>query len=603
MSKNKKSPRFHSVSHRLNKLGNDERIEQLFKVIKNSNDDYRTSFETNLILNSPDQCRTSSISQRSSSSFTSKSSQNRKNSKNLNKAAERRISRNSIGEDRYINGDEENNSDTSEINSTQNEKSLCTREQPEVPIDYDKFLPEQKCADLASLTYANDTEKYLITRIYCNLNKLSAVVSDLDTINVKHFLSKPDQNDCLPLYYAIKAGSLSCVKFLVDLGSSLESTTRNGDPALHVACLVGCSVELLDYFLSFESQRGLYKIDQEGWTILHCCCNQGHLKIVKYLIEAKHMNPNVKDSKSSFTGLQLAVINNRRNVIDYFLSFHSLSSLDRNSSHVANKQHVSEEEKRAKIAAKRQALAMQIAADSPQQQQNPAPPPPTIKSSATTAGSRSKLPVESSSKLLLESSSILSNGNKFMSKTWDQFNVPSKLSFKFSSKEFNLKDSLTSSKEQLADSSKITSSQNTSTKLKKLTSSSEQSKPPQATYLLSKQPSTKKVSIESSIHYFRDLRSNSYYMINEPLAVYNHYIVDLNSKNNEGKNVLHLACMYGKFDVVNLLLKKFGSNQLNINQPDFKGRTCLDLAWAWLVNLNSANLEEDEKRSSGNFFL
>jgi hypothetical protein len=95
-----------------------------------------------------------------------------------------------------------------------------------------------------------------------------------------------------------------------------------------------------------------------------------------------------------------------------------------------------------------------------------------------------------------------------------------------------------------------------------------------------------KISIQSSIHYLRDLKSDPMYAIEEPLAVYKHVVVDFNSRNNEGQNVLHVACLYGKFDMVKLLLKKFGSSQFDVNATDFKGNTCMDLAWSWLIHLN-----------------
>ncbi len=50
------------------------------------------------------------------------------------------------------------------------------------------------------------------------------------------------------------------------------------------------------------------------------------------------------------------------------------------------------------------------------------------------------------------------------------------------------------------------------------------------------------------------------------------------------KKVLHLCCLYGKYESTNMILKKYGSNQVNLNKTDFKGRTCMDLAWTWLIN-------------------
>lgn len=197
---------------------------------------------------------------------------------------------------------------------------------PLIPIDYEKLLPN-KCGDLTKLNYANDLEKYLIIRIYSDVNKLSTILAELDQVNLEYYLNTPDQNDCLPLYYAIKAECTNAVRLLLNKGSSLDKTTKTGDPALHLACLLGASIELIEFILSYDANIDLYSNDQEGWTVLHCACNQGHLEIVKYLLEKKHMNPNIKDSHSNYTGLQLAAINDRVEVVEYFLTFTSLASI------------------------------------------------------------------------------------------------------------------------------------------------------------------------------------------------------------------------------------------------------------------------------------
>jgi ankyrin repeat protein len=111
-------------------------------------------------------------------------------------------------------------------------------------------VPSQCDCDLIQLKYINPYEKYLITRIFSSVGKLSSYLSDLSTMNLKHYLNTPDQNDFLPLYYAIKANNLTAVKYLINTGASLNKTTSVGDPAPHLACLVGCSTDLVDYLLS-----------------------------------------------------------------------------------------------------------------------------------------------------------------------------------------------------------------------------------------------------------------------------------------------------------------------------------------------------------------
>lgn len=69
--------------------------------------------------------------------------------------------------------------------------------------------------------------------------------------------------------------------------------------------------------------------------------------------------------------------------------------------------------------------------------------------------------------------------------------------------------------------------------------------------------------------------------------VFNNITIDLNSQNSDGQTVMHLACAFGRYQVVETLLKKFGSHLMDVNMTDYRGRTCLDLAFAWLAGINS----------------
>lgn len=222
---------------------------------------------------------------------------------------------------------------TSENSITKVEK------QKRIGLDYDKLVPNQCDCDLIQLKYINPYEKYLITRIFSSVGNLCSYVSDLNQINLKYYLNTPDQNEFLPLYYAIKANNITAVKYLISIGASLNKTSSLGDPAPHLACLVGCSTELVDYLLNClqvdsligkNETSALYKQDQEGWTVLHCACNQGNLNIVKHLIEKKFININIKDSKKNYTGLQLAIANNRLDLVDYFLTYEPMSFIKKN---------------------------------------------------------------------------------------------------------------------------------------------------------------------------------------------------------------------------------------------------------------------------------
>lgn len=342
-------------------------------------------------------------------------------------------------------------------------------------------------ADLTKLAYTNELEKHLITKVYSNVNKLSSILSDLggdDGSRLRAFLNTPDPNDCLPLYYAIKSDCLNAVRILIAAGSPLDRTTGSGDPAAHLACLLGVSLQLIDFLVSVESgdPRALYKTDQEGWTVLHCASNEGHLDVVKYLIEKKFMNPNIKDAKFRYTGLQLATVNNRIEVVNYYLSF-----LIQQPSMMAKHRHVA-----------------------------PPPPPPTL----TPAPAPRKSPPATANPLNRSLSNILP-----------------------------LISATTPTSKPAADRSS----------------------------LLLDRPTV--------ISYYREqVETNN--DVNKTQAFAN-FSIDLNSQNSDGQTVLHLACAFGRYQLVETLLKRFASHVLDINMTDFRGRTCLDLAFAWLSGINS----------------
>ena len=71
-----------------------------------------------------------------------------------------------------------------------------------------------------------------------------------------------------------KSNNLEAVKYLLSIGSNIDVTSAKGGPASHVACLIGSTIEIVEYLLSFSSD--LYKVDEDGWNVLHCASNQGN---------------------------------------------------------------------------------------------------------------------------------------------------------------------------------------------------------------------------------------------------------------------------------------------------------------------------------------
>jgi ankyrin repeat protein len=166
-------------------------------------------------------------------------------------------------------------------------------------------------------TFKNNHERVLVTQLYCNVSKLAAYTQNFK--NKKDFLNRYDENNCRPLYYAIKANNLNSIKYLMNIGCDLKRTTLTGDPAIHIAATFGCNSQIIEYFLSFNDN--LYETNQNGWTIFHCACSEGQLHLVKHLILKKYFKINFQDLKSSYSGLHLAAKNSHVKIVEFLLEF------------------------------------------------------------------------------------------------------------------------------------------------------------------------------------------------------------------------------------------------------------------------------------------
>ncbi len=398
-------------------------------------------------------------------------------------------------------------------------------------VDYNELLPSQ--CDLSRIKFSNRYEEALISRIYSRVANLCSFLADFTPVNLKFYLNQPDQYQFMPLFYAIKSNNLETVKYLLSIGSNPEKTTAKGDPASHIACLIGASIEVVEYLLSFN--KDLYKVDENGWNVLHCACNQGHLHLVQYLVEKKFMNLNIKDKKTKLTGLHLAAVNDRFDVIEYLLNFNSSSIVMSNQD--TENIFTSNRPKSSKITSK--LCAKNLEAFNKEFEMK-------LKEKMT--------PVDESETKNTASSIYNSTFKKVTSTPIGQSKhvTPTNSRLKTINDKTNNKNN------------SLNSIENTST---------------HSNSIFFKESSRKKTVIEPVSVY---MQMNRYLV--EPLAVYNNQLINLNCCNDEGHNAFHLVCMYGRYESVSMILKKFGSNQLDVNKKDIKGRTCMDLAWNWVLN-------------------
>ena len=237
---------------------NTNKIEELFNLTVNERHDKPTALlNPNLI--SRRLTRSPSVRSTSQTSIISKLSKHGKNVKERKLPLKRSSSRASTRSMKSTSSMNEifeenvtiiNENDETNLSIIESKKDESIEEK--IDVDFEMLCPQNKCGDLINMKFANSQEKYLVMRIYSKVSNLSMILSQMNHMNLQYYLQTPDENECLPIYYAIKADCMSTVKLLVEKGATLKRTTAIGDPASHLACLLGVSVELLDYLLSFD---------------------------------------------------------------------------------------------------------------------------------------------------------------------------------------------------------------------------------------------------------------------------------------------------------------------------------------------------------------
>ncbi|CAC5410651.1 unnamed protein product [Mytilus coruscus] len=103
------------------------------------------------------------------------------------------------------------------------------------------------------------------------------------------------ENGWSALHVACKKGHIEVVKLLVDVGMNFNDTTNNGSTPLYKAC------HGVKFLLDLNGQALNSRVDttikhEKGWSALHVACKEGHIKVVKLLIDA---GMNLNDTTNS----------------------------------------------------------------------------------------------------------------------------------------------------------------------------------------------------------------------------------------------------------------------------------------------------------------
>lgn len=134
-----------------------------------------------------------------------------------------------------------------------------------------------------------------------------------------------DDNENIPLHYAIKYSNENIIKYLIKNGSNPNITDKTGNNSLHLAIL-NRNLNIIKYLLE-TTNININSRNNNGETALHLACNLQETEIVKYLI-SNNADVNIKDFEHEFTPLHYVVNIGNKELVEIILS--KLKDLNKN---------------------------------------------------------------------------------------------------------------------------------------------------------------------------------------------------------------------------------------------------------------------------------
>ncbi|KAF0720286.1 Aste57867_430 [Aphanomyces stellatus] len=138
-------------------------------------------------------------------------------------------------------------------------------------------------------------------------------------LNVVKFLIERKANVALghnsgwsPLHIACSKGHMGVINYLLQ-HIPIDIQTNHGSTPLHLASTYG-KLDVVQRLIAQKANTKL--VDTNGWSALHDACSNGHMEVVRYLIQ--YLDVNVKNNNGQ-TPLYLAAQNGKLEIVKFLL--------------------------------------------------------------------------------------------------------------------------------------------------------------------------------------------------------------------------------------------------------------------------------------------
>lgn len=156
-----------------------------------------------------------------------------------------------------------------------------------------------------------------------NLNIHEVILNNNKNIVGQSILEIPNQNNIVPINYAVKLGREKIVKKMIKYHNPVNTLDNEGNNSLHNA-VISSNINLIKYLLKAQ-EIDIHFPNKYGNSPLHLATSSSNYQICKLLLE-NNASPNQHNFESQYeTPIHLAVFNDNPNIFELFLSYGDLN--------------------------------------------------------------------------------------------------------------------------------------------------------------------------------------------------------------------------------------------------------------------------------------